>query len=113
MKCPHCGVGPLTRNFLGSVEVCPECGYRFLGQTGDFWGGVVLTYVFDGGAGVVVSALLVMHQAMSTVAVTFVAAGVVVARVWAAAGAPNSVVRLKSDDLERVTGGRVADVKKA
>jgi Cys-tRNA(Pro) deacylase len=33
--------------------------------------------------------------------------------VWAAAGTPNSVVRLKSDDLERVTGGRVADVKKA
>jgi Cys-tRNA(Pro) deacylase len=31
--------------------------------------------------------------------------------VWAAAGTPNSVVRLRTEDLERVTGGRVVDVK--
>lgn len=31
--------------------------------------------------------------------------------IWAAAGAPNAVFRLTPDDLARVTGGRVADVK--
>ena len=80
LKCPHCGIGPLTRNFLGSVEKCHDCGYTFLGQTGDFWGGVVLTYVFAGGAGITVAALLINYEIkMSTMAVTFVAAGIVVA----------------------------------
>lgn len=79
LKCPHCGVGPLTRNFLWSVEVCPGCGYTFLGQTGDFWGGVVLTYVFSGGTAITVAALLIMNELMSIMAVTFVAAGIVVA----------------------------------
>ena len=32
--------------------------------------------------------------------------------IWAAAGTPNSVVRLKTADLPRITGGRVADIKK-
>ena len=31
--------------------------------------------------------------------------------VWAAAGTPNAVFRLKSNDLPRITGGRVIDVK--
>jgi Cys-tRNA(Pro) deacylase len=31
--------------------------------------------------------------------------------IWAAAGAPNAVFRLTPDDLVRVTGGKVADVK--
>lgn len=32
--------------------------------------------------------------------------------IWAAAGTPNSVVRLNTADLERITGGQVADIKK-
>jgi len=32
--------------------------------------------------------------------------------IWAAAGTPNSVVRLKSADLALITGGTVADIKK-
>jgi len=31
--------------------------------------------------------------------------------VWAAAGTPNAVFRLKSNDLPHITGGRVIDVK--
>ncbi|HMB75863.1 MAG TPA: YbaK/EbsC family protein [Kiloniellaceae bacterium] len=31
--------------------------------------------------------------------------------IWAAAGTPNSVVRLQTADLPRITGGRVADFK--
>ena len=31
--------------------------------------------------------------------------------IWAAAGTPNAVFRLKSNDLPRITGGRVIDVK--
>jgi hypothetical protein len=61
------------------VEKCHNCGYTFLGQSGDFWGGVVLTYGFSGGAGITVAALLIRYEAMSTMAVTFVAAGIVVA----------------------------------
>ncbi len=33
--------------------------------------------------------------------------------VWAAAGTPNAVFRLKPEDLAGLTGGRVADVKKS
>ncbi len=33
--------------------------------------------------------------------------------IWAAAGAPNTVFRLKPQDLETLTRGRVADVRKA
>ncbi|MBO6835979.1 MAG: YbaK/EbsC family protein [Alphaproteobacteria bacterium] len=32
--------------------------------------------------------------------------------IWAAAGAPNAVFRLTPDDLERLTGGRYADLAK-
>lgn len=31
--------------------------------------------------------------------------------IWAAAGTPNAVFRIKSDDLPRITGGRIIDVK--
>jgi prolyl-tRNA editing enzyme YbaK/EbsC (Cys-tRNA(Pro) deacylase) len=33
------------------------------------------------------------------------------AEIWAAAGTPNSVFRLAAADLQRVTGGRIADLK--
>jgi prolyl-tRNA editing enzyme YbaK/EbsC (Cys-tRNA(Pro) deacylase) len=33
------------------------------------------------------------------------------ADIWAAAGTPNSVFRLAAADLQRVTGGRIADLK--
>ncbi len=32
--------------------------------------------------------------------------------IWAAAGTPHAVFRLSPDDLQRVTGGRVVDVKR-
>ncbi len=78
LRCPNCGVGPLTRNFLGSVELCSGCGYRFLGQTGDFWGGVVLTYTLAGTAAITASAFLIAHEVASTVAVTFISVGIVI-----------------------------------
>ena len=31
--------------------------------------------------------------------------------IWAAAGTPNAVFRLRSNDLPRITGGRVIDIK--
>ena len=31
--------------------------------------------------------------------------------IWAAAGTPHAVFRLRSEDLQRITGGRVIDVK--
>ena len=83
LKCPNCGVGPLTKNFLGEVEVCSNCGYTFLGQTGDFWGGVLLTYMLAGGASITAAACLIAYDVGSTVSVTFISVGIAIVTIFA------------------------------
>ena len=58
LRCPHCGVGHLARWIYGFHEACNRCQYVFLGEEGDFWGGVIIGFLGGSAVGILASALL-------------------------------------------------------
>lgn len=48
LRCPHCHKGRLLKNWFVVNEKCSECGYVYLKEPGDFWGGMVFSYTYAG-----------------------------------------------------------------
>ena len=76
LRCPHCDIGPLTRRFYGAVRECPNCHYIYQKDEGDFWGGMVFSYVFAGVAGMTTGLLLTVAGWLSTADRVYLSAGV-------------------------------------
>ena len=64
-RCPHCREGRLTRGLYGFNHHCEHCGYAYLPDDGDFWGGVVICYTFAGSIGIGAGGLLVSFADVS------------------------------------------------
>lgn len=58
LRCPHCDAFPLLRTKVEFHDTCGNCGYRFIVEDGDFWGGVVFSYTFAGISGMLCGLLL-------------------------------------------------------
>ncbi|HUJ74661.1 MAG TPA: DUF983 domain-containing protein [bacterium] len=46
LRCPHCHQGKVMRNWLVVNPACPVCGYVFMKEQGDFWGGMIFSYTY-------------------------------------------------------------------
>lgn len=44
LRCPRCGVGPISAGILKMLPGCSHCGQAFKLKTGEFTGGVYLSY---------------------------------------------------------------------
>jgi len=44
LRCPRCGVGPISERLLKMYPACSNCGQAFTLKTGEFTGGVYLGY---------------------------------------------------------------------
>jgi uncharacterized protein (DUF983 family) len=60
LRCPHCRKSGLYRRPYVLHAHCPVCGLAFERDEGDFWGGVVFSYVYAGVAGLALAALLIV-----------------------------------------------------
>jgi uncharacterized protein (DUF983 family) len=65
LRCPHCHRGRLMKNWFVVNETCGVCGYAFLKETGDFWGGMVFSYTYAGLVAMIVAGVLVAFEALS------------------------------------------------
>lgn len=59
MRCPHCRRSRLARHYFAFRERCGTCGYVFQGESGDFWGTVVILYTIAGTLGIATGAVLI------------------------------------------------------
>lgn len=59
LRCPHCRRGPVMKNWLEAHRACPRCGYEYLKESGDFWGGIVFSYTYAALAALAVGAVLI------------------------------------------------------
>ena len=48
LRCPHCRQERMLRLPYGFHHHCSNCKLVYQGDTGDFWGGVVISYTFAG-----------------------------------------------------------------
>ena len=67
MRCPHCQQESITRYWYGIREKCGSCGYVYQGESGDFWGGVVISYAFGGVAGMLTGMVIVSLGLFETI----------------------------------------------
>jgi uncharacterized protein (DUF983 family) len=44
LRCPRCGIGPISEKLLKLYPACSNCGQAFKLKTGEFTGGVYLGY---------------------------------------------------------------------
>lgn len=65
LRCPHCHQGRLMKNWFVVNESCSVCGYEFLKETGDFWGGMIFSYTYAGFVAMVTAGILVAFDALS------------------------------------------------
>jgi len=65
LRCPNCREGRLMKNWFVVNESCSVCGYEFLKETGDFWGGMVFSYTYAGFVALITTGILVAANALS------------------------------------------------
>jgi uncharacterized protein (DUF983 family) len=65
LRCPNCHQGRLMKNWFVIHESCGVCGYEFLKETGDFWGGMVFSYTYAGFVALVTTGILVLADALT------------------------------------------------
>lgn len=83
LRCPHCDRTPLAERLFDFREHCAHCGYRYLGEEGDFWGQVVLSYAVGGTVGIATGAWLTSQAGWSLAAAVYGAAAAAVLGVMA------------------------------
>jgi uncharacterized protein (DUF983 family) len=81
-RCPNCGVGRMQRKPYVFNHDCDQCGYRYLPDDGDFWGGVVIAYTFGGIIGFIGVGLLVAFTDLSVANLVYATAAIVVASIF-------------------------------
>jgi uncharacterized protein (DUF983 family) len=61
-QCPHCGHGPVIRNWIGVHETCSGCGFRFSRDHDPLYfnGAIFVNYMLSGGLFVVSFFLTIM-----------------------------------------------------
>jgi uncharacterized protein (DUF983 family) len=59
LRCPNCQQGRILRNWIEVNRACSSCGYVFMQETGDFWGGMVFSYTYAGFTALAVAGVLI------------------------------------------------------
>ena len=65
LRCPNCHEGRQMKNWFVQNEKCAKCGYEFLKETGDFWGGMVFSYSYAGFVAMLVVGILVAFDVLT------------------------------------------------
>jgi len=59
LRCPHCHSGAVMKNWVEARRECPDCGYEYLKESGDFWGGIVFSYTYAALTALIAAAILI------------------------------------------------------
>lgn len=60
LRCPHCRQEWMPRTLYGFHHQCSRCKLVYQGDSGDFWGGVVIGYAFAGLTGMVIGLVMTL-----------------------------------------------------